>query len=115
MACDTVDPSNILTSKRISKTAPCLLDPANGADEADIAREVRKRKEAPVDDDSHDVVPSTPGISHPRGSDKNSRTGPKDNEESGWDSKLLDDDEDDDMDIEPDGDDDDDVYLFDIS
>ena len=52
--------------------APHLLDPANGADEADIAREVHKRKEAPevsVDSDSHDVIPSTPGISHPRGGD----------------------------------------------
>ena len=47
--------------------------------------------------------------------DGNPGTGPKDNEESGWDSKLLDDDEDEDMDVEPDGDDDDDVYLFDIS
>ncbi|KAG5649492.1 hypothetical protein H0H81_003487 [Sphagnurus paluster] len=44
----------------------------------------------------------------------NSGTGSKDNKESGWDLKLLDDEEDD-MDIEPDGDDDDDVYLFDIS
>ena len=72
MAHDTVDPANIVSSKRVSKTAPRLLDPANGADEADIAREVRKRKEAPkrqgsaVDDDSHDVSPSTPGISHTR-------------------------------------------------
>ncbi|KAG5649729.1 hypothetical protein H0H81_002334, partial [Sphagnurus paluster] len=69
MARDTVDPTNILTSKRISRAAPRLLDPANGADEADIAREVQKRKEAPehqglsVDDDSHNVVPSIPGIS----------------------------------------------------
>ena len=47
--------------------------------------------------------------------DGNPRTGPKDNEESGWDSKLLDDDEDEDMDVEPDSDDNDDVYLFDIS
>ena len=47
--------------------------------------------------------------------DGNSGTGSKDDEESGWHSKLLDDDEDDDMDIEPDSDDDDNVYLFDIS
>ena len=118
MAHDTVNPSNILTSKQISKIAPHLLNSANGADEADITHEVHKRKEAselPVDDDSHNVISSTPRISHPRGSDKNSGTGSKNNEKSSWNSKLLNDDEDDDMDIEPDGDDDDDMYLFDIS
>ena len=73
MARDTVDPTNIVSSKRVSKTAPHLLDPANSTDEADIAREVQKRKEAPkrqglaVDDDSHDVSPSTAGILHTRG------------------------------------------------
>ncbi|KAG5634278.1 hypothetical protein H0H81_002572 [Sphagnurus paluster] len=107
MARDTVDPTNILTSKRISRAAPRLLDPANGADEADIAREGFRRDL---------IFREEPTVANERKheTEGNSGTGSKDNKESGWDLKLLDDEEDD-MDIEPDGDDDDDVYLFDIS
>ena len=73
MVHDTVGPANIVSSKQVSKTALHLHNPANGTDEADITHEVQKRKEAPkcqgsaVDNDSHDVSPSTPGISHTRG------------------------------------------------